>query len=260
MSLNPRLNHWAGKTVWLLGASTGIGRATASALHAAGARVVVSARSAALLDEFVAAHPGSLAMPVDALDVAGLHQAVAGIVRRFARVDLTVYCAGYFRPLSADTFDLAEAKRHLDVNYVGALNLLDALLPQLRLQTRQGSGGHLSLVSSVAGYRGLPKALGYGPSKAALTHFAEALYLDLHEQGLGVSVIHPGFVATPMTAQNDFPMPAQITPEQAAQAMLAGWAAGEFEIHFPKRFTRAMKLLRALGDGLYFRIVSRATQ
>ena len=158
--------------------------------------------------------------------------------------------------MGAASFDLADARRHLDINYIGALNLLDALLPQLLATGR----GHLSLVSSVAGYRGLPKALAYGPSKAALTHLAEALYLDLHPLGLGVSVIHPGFVATPMTAQNDFHMPAEISPEQAAQAMLAGWAAGDFEIHFPKRFTLAMKLLRLLGDGAYFRLVSKANR
>lgn len=252
MSLNPRLREWKGKTAWLIGASTGIGRATASALHAAGAHVVVSARQAPLLDEFVATHPGSHALALDALDGPALHAAVAAI----GTIDLCVYCAGYYRPMGAASFDLAEARRHLDINYLGALNLLDALLPRLLAVGH----GHLSLVSSVAGYRGLPKALAYGPSKAALTHLAEALYLDLHPRGLGVSVIHPGFVTTPMTAQNDFHMPAQISPEQAAQAMLAGWAAGEFEIHFPKRFTRVMKALRLLGDGAYFKLVGKAAR
>lgn len=252
MSLNPQLRDWKGKTAWLIGASTGIGRATASALHAAGAHVVVSARQAALLDEFVATHPGSHSLALDVMDGPALHAAVAAI----GKIDLCVYCAGYYRPMGATSFDLAEARRHLDINYIGALNLLDALLPLLLT----AGHGHLSLVSSVAGYRGLPKALAYGPAKAALTHLAEALYLDLHPRGVGVSVIHPGFVKTPMTAQNDFVMPAEISPEQAATAMLAGWAAGEFEIHFPKRFTRLMKLLRLLGDGAYFKLASKANR
>ncbi len=162
--------------------------------------------------------------------------------------------------MRAQEFSRHEALRHLEINYVGALNLLDALLPQLLLQARQNSPAHLSLVSSVAGYRGLPKALGYGPSKAALTHLAEALYLDLSPEQIGVSVIQPGFVATPMTAGNDFHMPALLTPEQAAQSILAGWARGEFEIHFPKRFTRWLKLLRHLSYGLYFRAIKRATR
>ncbi|MEO6276889.1 SDR family NAD(P)-dependent oxidoreductase [Roseateles sp.] len=252
MSLNQRLRDWQGKTAWVIGASTGIGRATASALHAAGAHVVVSARQAPLLDEFVATHPGSHSLALDVLDGPALHAAVAAI----GAIDLCVYCAGYYRPMGATSFDLADARRHLDINYLGALNLLDALLPLLLTAGR----GHLSLVSSVAGYRGLPKALAYGPAKAALTHLAEALYLDLHPRGVGVSVIHPGFVKTPMTAQNDFVMPAEISPEQAARAMLAGWAAGEFEIHFPKRFTRLMKLLRLLGDSAYFKLASKANR
>jgi len=111
----------------------------------------------------------------------------------------------------------------------------------------------------VAGYRGLPKALGYGPSKAALTHLAEVLYLDLHPRGLGVSVVQPGFVATPLTAGNDFHMPALITPEVAAAEILGGWARGEFEIHFPKRFTRWLKLMRLLPYSLFFRLVRRST-
>lgn len=252
MSLNPRLRDWQGKTVWLIGASSGIGAATASALHAAGARVIVSARQAALLDEFVARHPGSRALALDVLDLPALHAAAAEV----GPVDLCVYCAGYYRAMSATSFDLADARRHLEINFNGALHLLDALLPQLLTAGR----GHLSLISSVAGYRGLPKALAYGPSKAALTHLAEALYLDLHPRGIGVSVIHPGFVKTPMTAQNDFHMPAEISPEQAAHAILEGWADGDFEIHFPKRFTRFMKALRQLPYRLYFPLVSKANR
>ena len=260
MSLNAKLTDWTGRTVWLVGASSGIGRALAHALHKAGAHVIVSARQQQLLDEFVGSHPGARAIALDVMDERALLQATQEIVRSHGTIDLCLYCAGYYKPMSATAFSLTEALRHLDINYIGALKLLDALLPQLLLQAHQGKAGHISLVSSVAGYRGLPKALGYGPSKAALTHLAEALYLDLSPEGIGVSVIHPGFVATTLTAQNDFKMPALISPEQAAAAMLAGWARGTFEIHFPKRFTLFLKLLRHLGDGLYFRIVQRMTR
>jgi len=133
--------------------------------------------------------------------------------------------------------------------------VLDPVLPTL---LKQG-GGHLSLVASVAGFRGLPKALAYGPTKAALNSLAETLYLDLSPQGIGVSVINPGFVATPMTAHNDFSMPALLTPEQAAQEMISGWEAGAFEIHFPRRFTLWLKLLRHLPHALYFPAVRRVT-
>jgi len=259
MSLNPKIQDWHGLTVWLVGASSGIGRAVAASLHAAGARVIVSARQADLLNDFAAQHPGAQPLPLDVMDAQALQQAVRQIVRNHGRIDLCLYCAGYYQPMRAQQFSLDEAMRHLDINYVGALKLLQALLPQLLLQAHQGQPGHISLVSSVAGYRGLPKSLAYGPSKAALSHLAEALYLDLSPEKIGVSVINPGFVATPLTAQNDFAMPALITADQAAQEILKGWARGEFEIHFPKRFTLWLKLLRHLGHGLYFRAVRRAT-
>ncbi len=255
MALNPKINDWAGRSAWLVGASSGIGRATASRLHQLGARVIVSARSQAALDSFVAEHPGSQAIAFDATDRAAMHAAAAQIVARHQRIDLAMYCAGTYAPMRATDFDLDIALQHAEVNVGGALVMLDAVLPIL---LRQGDG-HLSLVASVAGYRGLPKSLAYGPTKAALINLAETLYLDLHPRGIGVSLISPGFVATPLTAGNDFHMPAMISPQQAADAIVNGWAAGRFEIHFPKRFTLLMKALRLLGDGLYFAAVRRST-
>jgi NAD(P)-dependent dehydrogenase (short-subunit alcohol dehydrogenase family) len=255
MALNPKITDWTGRSVWLVGASTGIGRATAELLHARGARVCVSARSRAPLDEFVAAHPGSMALALDATDRTAMHAAARQVVAAQGGMDLVMYCAGTYQAMRADSFELDVALNHVQVNYTGALLLLDAVLPVLRLQAASGRGGHLSLVSSVAGYRGLPKSLAYGPTKAALTHLAEVLYLDLSPLKLGVSVINPGFVATPLTAQNDFHMPALITPEVAAQDILNGFSRGDFEMHFPKRFTLWLKGLRHLSYGAYFAAV-----
>ncbi len=266
MPLNPRIDSWAGRVVWMVGASTGIGRATAAKLHAAGAHVIVSARKKDALDRFVAEHPGAEAIALDATDEAAMKAAVAQIVARHGRVDLACYCAGMYSPMRAQAFDLASAKAHMAVNYTGALVMLDVLLPQLLRQARAAggkaggtAGGHISLVSSVAGFRGLPKSLAYGPTKAALINLAETLYLDLSPEGLGISVINPGFVETPLTAGNDFRMPALITPEEAAEAIMKGWEAGDFEIHFPKRFTLFLKGLRHLGYGAYFAAVRRST-
>jgi NAD(P)-dependent dehydrogenase (short-subunit alcohol dehydrogenase family) len=259
MALNPKITGWAGKTVWLVGASTGIGRATASRLHAAGARVIVSARSRDALDAFVAGHPRSDAIALDATDRDAMLDAARHIVNLHGHIDLAMYCAGTYTPMRASAFDLDTALRHVQVNYVGALVMLDAVLPTLLTQARSGRGGHLSLVSSVAGFRGLPQSLAYGPTKAALINLAETLYLDLAPLGLGVSVINPGFVETPLTANNEFTMPALLTPDQAAQAILRGWARGDFEIHFPKRFTLWLKVLRHLGYGPYFFAVRRST-
>jgi NAD(P)-dependent dehydrogenase (short-subunit alcohol dehydrogenase family) len=259
MALNPRITDWTGRIVWLVGASTGIGRAAADRLHALGARVIVSARTAATLQEFVATHPGSDAIALDATDRDAMRAALDRIVRDHGRIDLVLYCAGTYAPMRAVDFDLDGALRHQHVNYVGALVLLDAVLPQLLKQASAGHGGHLSLVSSVAGYRGLPKSLAYGPTKAALINLAETLYLDLSPRGVGVSLINPGFVETPLTAGNDFHMPALMTPEDAAAEMVAGWERGHFEIHFPKRFTLMLKMLRHLSDTMYFAAIRRST-
>jgi NAD(P)-dependent dehydrogenase (short-subunit alcohol dehydrogenase family) len=255
MALNPRITDWQGQVVWLVGASSGIGRATAEKLHARGAQVIVSARNASLLQEFERQHPGSMALPLDATDRCSMQQALREVLGRHTRIDLAIYCAGHYKAMRASDFDLAEALRHDEVNYRGALHLLDVVLPVLQRQR----SGHLSLVSSVAGYRGLPQGLAYGPTKAALINLAETLFMDLRPIGVGVSLINPGFVETPLTAQNAFKMPALISPEKAADEILAGWASGRFEIHFPKRFTRWLQALRHLSDGLYFKAVHQAT-
>ena len=255
MSLNPAVVDWRGRVVWIVGASSGIGRATASQLHAAGARVVVSARGAAALNDFVAGHPGSVALPLDVADRAATAAALQQLLSLHGKLDLAMYCAGHYKAMRATEFDLDEMQRHLQVNYVGAMYMLDAVLKTVIAQGH----GHISLVSSVAGYRGLPKAMAYGPTKAALQQLAETLYLDLHPLGIGVSVINPGFVATPLTAGNAFTMPALLTPEQAATHILRGWARGRFDIHFPKRFTLWLKLLRLLPYRLYFAAVRCTT-
>lgn len=257
--MNPAITDWRGLRVWLVGASSGIGEATASALHALGAQVLVSARKADALQAFVAAHPAqngaaAQAWPLDVTDAAAVTRTAREILAQ-GPLDMVVYCAGHYREMRATDMDMADLKRHLDINYIGALHVLDAVLPAMTARGR----GHVSLISSVAGFRGLPKSLAYGPTKAALTNLAETLYLDLQPQGLGVSVVHPGFVQTPLTAQNDFTMPALITPPQAAQAMVAGWEQGAFDIHYPKRFTRWMKLLRLLPYRTYFPAVRRFT-
>ncbi len=255
MSLNPHIKDWRGRVVWVVGASSGIGRATASLLHARGARVVVSARNAAALHDFVATHAGSEVAALDVVCPGAAAAALQRVLAQHGRLDMLLYCAGHYKALRAQDFDLDELLRHLDVNYAGALRVLAEVLPPLIAQGH----GHISLVASVAGYRGLPNALAYGPTKAALQHLAETLHLDLRPGGIGVSVVNPGFVATALTADNAFDMPALLTPEQAAQHMLRGWARGRFEIDFPKRFTLWLKLMRLLPHGIYFRAVRRVT-
>ncbi len=252
--LNTPITDWQGRSVWLIGASSGIGLATAKALHAAGARVVVSARNAELLQQFVDTHPGAQAVVLDVADTAAIATA-ARYVKTQQGLDVVMYCAGYYQAMRAAEFSLTEMQRHLDINYTGALRVLDAVLPELLPQQR----GHISFISSVAGFRGLPRSMAYGPTKAALINLAEALYYDVSPHGIGVSLINPGFVETPLVANNDFPMPALITPEKAAAEILSGWRKGQFHIHFPKRFTRMLLLMRLLPYRWYFALVRRGT-
>jgi NAD(P)-dependent dehydrogenase (short-subunit alcohol dehydrogenase family) len=192
-------------------------------------------------------------------DHGAMHDASKAIVARHGRIDLVMYCAGHYKAQRATAFDLVEMLKHQQVNVVGALYLLDAVLPLLLKQAVAGQPAHISLVASVAGYRGLPNSLAYGPTKAALINLAETMYLDLQPQGVGVSVINPGFVETPLTAGNKFAMPGLMSPEEAAREIVTGWEAGRFEIHFPKRFTLWLKAMRFLADGAYFTAIRRST-
>jgi short-subunit dehydrogenase len=257
--LNPKITQWQGRRVWLVGASSGIGAALAHELASRGATLALSARRAEKLEELRASlGTGAmqhLCLPMDVTQTEALQVATSTLVRAWKKIDLVIWLAGDYSAMSSETFDLARALTITEVNYVALLKGMNSLLPQF---LRQGSGG-LVLVSSVAGFRGLPKALAYGPSKAAMINLAEVLYLDLHERGIGVWLANPGFVATPLTAGNQFRMPALIQPKEAAYALVEGLASGRFELHFPKRFTRWLKFARLLPYSLYFRLIKRIT-
>ena len=252
--LNTPMADWTGRRVWLVGASSGIGLACAQALRAAGAQVIVSARHAQLVQAWAAQDAGVQWCPLDVTRAQDVQAVAKGIVAG-GPLHMVVYCAGYYKAQRATALDLDQLLQHDQVNYQGALQVLAAVLPTLLAQQQ----GHISLISSVAGWSGLPNGLAYGPTKAAMTNLAETLYMDLQDQGIGVSVVHPGFVATPLTAQNEFDMPALITPAKAAQEMLHGWARGQFDIHFPRRFTLWLKLLKLLPYRIYFPLVRRFT-
>lgn len=254
MSLNPKIRGWSGQRVWVIGASTGIGAAVARDLINAGARVALSARSRDRL-EAIAAGTESVVAPLDVTDRASVLAAASKVHDALGALDLVIVVAGTHSPMRADRFDRDKADQLLAVNLAGPLNCLEAVLPTLLKQRRGG----IALVASVAGYRGLPQALIYGPSKAALIHLAEVLYLDLRPLGIGVYLVNPGFVDTPLTQRNEFAMPALMNADKAARRTLDGIAAGRFETHYPRRFTFWLKLLRLLPYPAYFWAVRRFT-
>lgn len=253
--MNPRIKEWRGQRVWMIGASTGIGEAAAHLLIDLGARVAFSARSRDKLERTVAGEPRALALPLDVTDRASVDKACRRIVAEWGGIDLVLIVAGGYNEMRADAIDLAAANQMIDLNLRGAFNCLDVALPVL---LEQGAGG-IGIVASVAGYGGLPKALVYGPTKAALINLSESLYLDLRSRGIAVYQINPGFVDTPLTAKNDFKMPALMSAADAAYAMVEGIERGAFHIHFPKRFTNSMRLARLLPYSLYFWLIHKVT-
>jgi short-subunit dehydrogenase len=253
--LNPPVPAWRDARVWIVGASYGIGAATATALLAAGARVALSARSEDKLHAVADGSPRALIAPLDFTRGVEVTAAWDRIRDAWGGCDLVLVVAGTHKEIRAWELTETDADALLEVNLNGPIATVAAVLPGLLAQGR----GALGIVSSVAGYRGLPKALIYGASKAALINFTEALYLDLHPRGIGVYLINPGFVATPLTAKNEFSMPHLITADEAAREIVAGIERGEFEIHFPRAFTRQLKFLQLLPYRQYFAAVRKAT-
>lgn len=245
---NPRLRDWRERRVWILGASSGIGAALARALAGQGARVALSARRAEALTALGAGLAGSLVLPCDAAQPATMRQAHAELVRQWGGIDLAVYAAGVWHPREASAIDDDAIDATLDVNLRGAMHFAATLLPGMRADGQ----GAIAFIGSVAAYGALPQACLYGASKAGLAYFAATLHLELAPRGIGVFLVSPGFVDTPMTAVNEFPMPAMIAPDVAAREILAGFAAGDFEVHFPKRLSRPLRWARLLPDSLYF--------
>lgn len=255
MAMNTPIRSWQGMRVWIIGASDGIGAALVKKLAEQGARVALSARNAEALAQVAreAACDAPLVYPLDITDAPALETSAQAICAAWGGIDLVLHVAGTYVPMRAKRFDLPTAIQITDVNIIGVYNMLAAVLPILH---EQGFGG-VGIVGSVAGYSGLPKALVYGPSKAALINLCESLYIDMHPKGLGVYMISPGFVRTRLTSVNDFTMPALIEAPEAADHIIRGVSRGDFDIHFPKRFSRLLKFLRILPYPAYFWLLRR---
>lgn len=219
---------FAGKTWWIVGASEGLGRALAELLLAEGAHVVASARSVPKLQDFVAAQANLRVVPMDVCDADSVAQGVAAT----GPVDGMVYCVGLYDPMSALNWQPGQAEAMADANYIGALRLLSHLIPAMVARR----AGHVVLIGSLAGFRGLPGAIGYGSSKAALMHLAENLKVDLRGSGVRVQQANPGFIATRLTAKNQFRMPQLMTPETAAAHVLRLMRSKRFATSFPAPF------------------------
>jgi NAD(P)-dependent dehydrogenase (short-subunit alcohol dehydrogenase family) len=231
----------AGRVVWITGASSGIGAAVARELAGRGARVAVTARGAEALEELAATTPGVIAVPGDVTDPASVRAAVADVVARLGPVDVALLNAGVYRPVLPETFSADLFRPHVEVNIMGTVNCIEAVLAGMRAR----DAGRIAVVASVTGFAALPMASAYGASKAFLISMCDSLRADLAGEGsrVAVTLVAPGFVDTPLTAQNDFPMPFVIEAPEAARIIADGLERGDAEIAFPRRMSALMKLL-----------------
>jgi short-subunit dehydrogenase len=254
--LNHRISDWQNKRIWIIGASSGIGAALALEFLAKGAEVIVSARRKEQLEKLTQHHSKAHVLVLDVSSTIAWDFASSEIKQKYGELDLVVFCAAKYQPERSWEINPIEMEQTLSINLESVYRGISISLPEM---IKQGRGG-LAIIASVAGYVGLPNASVYGPSKAALINLAELLYMDLHPKNLDVYLINPGFVKTELTAKNSFFMPALQTPRQAALAIMHGMEKGQFEIHFPKRFTLALKFLQLLPYRIRFALLHGLTK
>jgi len=244
------MKDWQGKRYWLIGASEGLGEALAHQLSRVGAEVIVSARSEDKLKSLSDALPGqSSHVALDATDRA----AVENAAREIGEIDGMVYLAGVYWPMHADEWDNERAEAMADVNYLGAQRAVGAVLPAMLQRGR----GHIVLTGSLSGFRGLPGAIGYGASKAAVMYLAESMHADLRKTDVQVQIVNPGFVKTRLTDKNDFSMPFIMEPGQAAREIFEHMNSDGFKKSFPTLFSWMFRLANFLPDWAYYRIFGR---
>jgi len=242
------------KTIWITGASSGIGKALAIKFAQEGWIVAISARREELLKEISKSQKNISYFPLDVTDSEKCKLVFEEIKKKLGDIDISVFSTGIHDPKSEKTLNIDKVKKIMEVNFFGTVNSINSVYEYYKSR----KSGHISIVSSVAGYRGLPAAGAYCASKSALSSFAESLYFDLKRYNVRVSLVSPGFIKTPMTDKNDFPMPMIKSAEFAAEQMFKGLTKSKsFEIHFPKSFTAIMKVLKVIPNGLYFRIVEK---
>ncbi len=241
------------RLVWITGASTGIGAEIAKQLAGQGVVVATSARKIAQLEAAAELNPHLKPYPLDVTDSAAVAKSFAQIEHDLGPIDLVIAGAGTYAPLSLDEFKPEAFQVPYQVNYLGVINVLSAILPTFRAR----KSGHIAWIASVVGYIGLPQAASYGPTKAALINLAECLHPELAVEGITTSIINPGFVKTPLTSQNDFAMPFLMEVEDAARLTIAGLAKKKFEIAYPWKFVGILKVLQLLPYPWFFGLIRK---
>ena len=245
------------KTIWITGASSGIGKSLALKFANEGWQVAASARREDLLNQLSMSNQNISPFPLDVTSRENCEEIFEKIKNKFENIDTCFFSTGTWDPKKEKEIDIDQMKKVMEVNFFGTLNCIKAV----EMYFKEKKNGNISIVSSIAGYRGLPNSTGYGASKAALNNLAESLYFDFGRYNVRVSLISPGFIKTPMTDKNQFKMPFLKTPEFAAEKIYNGLINGSsFEIDFPKELTLILKFLKILPDGVYFKLIRKLTK
>ncbi len=241
------MRDWTGKRYWIVGASEGLGRAVAQSVSRAGAEVIVSSRTRERLDALVEALPGrAQAVTVDVADAASVRQAA----EEAGPIDGLIFMAGVYWPMKATEWNAERAVQMADINFTGAMRVLGAVVPQMV----DRDAGHIVLTGSLAGFRGLPGAIGYGASKAAIMSLAESMRADLRGTGIEVQLVNPGFIRTRMTEKNEFNMPFIMEPETAAREIFEHMNSDRFARSFPGHFGLLFRGGRFLPEAIHQRL------
>ena len=245
------------KTIWITGGSTGIGKALAIKFANEGWNVAISARREQLLEEISNEYENISSFPLDVTNKSNCNEVFNQIINKFQNIDICFFSTGTWDPKKEKDIDLEQIENVFKVNFFGTLNTIKAVEEYLKNK----KDGTITIVSSIAGYRGLPNSTGYGPSKSALNNLAESLYFDFGRSNVRVCLVSPGFIKTPMTDKNDFKMPFLKTPEYAAEKIYDGLVnKNSFEIHFPKSLTMILKILSFLPNKIYFGLIGKLTK
>ena len=245
------------KTIWITGGSTGIGRSLAIKFASKGWNVAVSARRLELLNELSNTYENISAFPLDVTDKIKCKEVFDQIINKYTNIDICFFSTGTWNPKKEKDIDVEQIEEVFKVNFFGTVNSIKVVEQFFK----DKKSGIITIVSSIAGYRGLPNSTGYGPSKSALNNLAESLYFDFKRFDVRVCLVSPGFIKTPMTDKNDFKMPFLKTPEYAANKIYDGLINKEnFEIHFPKVLTVMLKILSFLPSKIYFSLVGKLTK
>ena len=248
-----RQKAYAGEVVWIIGASSGIGAALATQLSSLGARVAISARRAEALARVAESSQAEWVLPLDVTDLASIAEAREQLVLKAGRIDRVVFLSGSYSPMNLDNLDLEQVRSIVDINLMGAYNLVHEIYPYLLTQ----AAGQLSLCASISGYGGLPHSQPYASTKAAMINLTESLRVEASGTGVDIKLINPGFVRTPLTDKNDFDMPFIMEPKEAAERIAGGLKKRGFEIVFPRRFAFILRILSRLPYWLRFRLMSK---